>query len=127
MRLLSLSDLDSYRTTPAAETGTVRLAVKISTRLLLSHLYTERVARYGGKRAKTVAQARGRGSEDEKSETNDISGTSSEKLRLAKTRAELREAVQSALRPVQSYETFGPKPLHEEDSETEDEIEELRS
>ena len=39
MRILSLSDLDSYRTAPAAETPG-ESAIQGSTRLILSYLYT---------------------------------------------------------------------------------------
>ena len=58
-----------------------------------------------GKKAKgrvgrhaTRAKSGREGSDDEESESGDLSGTSSEKKRLFETRAELREAKQEALR-----------------------------
>ena len=48
--------------------------------------------------SKVAPAPRGRRSEDEESDSGDLSGTSSEKQRLFDTRAELREAKQESLR-----------------------------
>jgi len=96
----------------------------------------------GGKKKDRAAQAkkakpaaRGRDSEDEQSETSAMSGTSSDKLRLAQTREDVaeehREAVEDALRVAASHETptetpiFGPGNVFDEGDD--DEIEELRT
>jgi hypothetical protein len=81
----------------------------------------------GGKKKDRAAQAkkakpaaRGRDSEDEESETSAMSGTSSDKLRLAQTREELREAGEDTLRMAASHETpteapiFGPGNVFDE-------------
>ena len=59
----------------------------------------------------TRAKSGREGSDDEESESGDLSGTSSEKKRLFETRAELREAKQEGLRLASEIS---------EDDETED-------
>jgi hypothetical protein len=81
---------------------------------------------------RSESRERGRDSEDEESETIAMSGTSSDKRRLAQTREDLREAGEDALRMAAAHETptetptiFGPGNLFDEGDE--DEIEELRT
>ena len=74
----------------------------------------------GGKKKDRAAQEtlvakpapRGRDSEDAGSETSMKSGTSSEKRRLAQTRAELREAGEDALRMAAAHETPTETPIY---------------
>ena len=80
----------------------------------------------GGKKKDRAAQEtlvakpapRGRDSEDAGSETSMKSGTSSEKRRLAQTRAELREAGEDALRMAAAHETPTETPIYETDRQT---------
>jgi hypothetical protein len=88
----------------------------------------------GGKKKDRAAQEtlvakpapRGRDSEDAGSETSVKSGTSSEKRRLAQTRAELREAGEDALRMAAAHETpteppiYGPGNIFDADDDDDD-------
>jgi hypothetical protein len=81
----------------------------------------------GKKRAKShrgwkvAPAARDRGSEDEESESGDMSGTSLEKRHLAETREELREANQEALRlAVSKTETGNRFEANEDDDDDDD-------
>ena len=93
--------------------------------------------RVTGRAAKAKPTARGRDSEDAESETSVKSGTSSEKRRLAQTRAELREAGEDALRMAAAHETPTEPPIYgpgnifdadddDDDDDDDDEIETLR-
>ena len=90
---------------------------------------TDRVA---GRATKTKPASRGRDSEGEESETSAMSGTSSDKRRLAQTREGLREAGAEALRMAAAHETpteaptiFGPGNVL--DAGDDEKIEELRT
>ena len=67
--------------------------------------------RQTGRAGKARPAARGRDS-DAESETSVMSGTSSEKRRLAQTRAELREAGEDALRMAAAHETPTETPIY---------------
>ena len=93
--------------------------------------------RVTGRAAKAKPTARGRDSEDAESETSVKSGTSSEKRRLAQTRAELREAGEDALRMAAAHETLTEPPIYgpgnifdtvnaDDDDDEDDEIETRR-
>ena len=68
--------------------------------------------RVTGRAAKAKPAARGHDSEDAESETSVKSGTSSEKQRLAQTRAALREAGADALRMAAARETPTETPIY---------------
>ena len=68
--------------------------------------------RVAQEKLKLAARGRGRDSEDAESETSVKSGTSSEKRRLAQTRAELREAGEDALRMAAAHETPTETPIY---------------
>jgi hypothetical protein len=93
--------------------------------------------RVAQEKLKLAARGRGRDSEDAESETSVKSGTSSEKRRLAQTRAELREAGEDALRMAAAHETPTEPPIYgpgnifdadddDDDDDDDDEIETLR-
>jgi hypothetical protein len=129
MRLLSLSDLDNYRTTPgrrqllSAIDSVIRPLLSIYIYILEHTLYTQclsirdRLPRFsdcscdwqmGKKRGKSRKGSKAeRDSEEEESATSQMSGTSSEKRRFAETREELREANREteALRMAAAHET----------------------
>jgi hypothetical protein len=96
---------------------------------------TGREGREAGRATKARPVARGRDSEDAKSETSVMNGTSSEKRRLAQTREELREAGEDALRMASAHETPTETPIYgpgnifdtvDDDHDDGDEIETLR-
>ena len=68
--------------------------------------------RVAQEKLKLAARSRGRDSEDAESETSVKSGTSSEKQRLAQTRAALREAGADALRMAAAHETPTETPIY---------------
>jgi hypothetical protein len=86
---------------------------------------------------RSESRERGRDSEDAESETSAMSGTSSDKRRLAQTRSELREAGKDALRMAAAHETPTETPIiyepgnifdtGDDDDDDGDEIETLRA
>jgi hypothetical protein len=126
LRLLSLSDLDSYRTTPAAETATVRhKSLDTATPVIPIYeytIYTQFLSirdwflkfsecscdwQMGKKEIRAPSPHYDDGDSQEESETSEMSGTSSEKRRLDSTREEFREAGQEAFR--MAARKFGPE------------------
>ena len=85
--------------------------------------------RVAQEKLKLAARGRGRDSEDAESETSVKSGTSSEKQRLAQTRAGLREAGADALRMAAAHETptetpiYGPGNIFDAGDDDDDDIE----
>ncbi len=73
---------------------------------------TGREGREAGRATKADPATRGHDSEDAESETSAMSGTSSDKRRLAETRHELREAGEDALRMVAAHETPTETPIY---------------
>ena len=73
---------------------------------------TGREGREVGRATKARPVARGRDSEDAESETSVMSGTGSEKRRLAQTREDLREAGEDALRMASAHETPTETPIY---------------
>jgi hypothetical protein len=65
---------------------------------------TGREGHEAGRATKARPAARGRDSEDAESETSAMSGTNSDKRRLAQTREEFREAGEDALRMAAAHE-----------------------
>ena len=98
---------------------------------------TGREGREAGRATKAKPATRGHDSEDAESETSAMSGTSSDKRRLAQTRHELREAGEDALRMAAAHETPTETPIYgpgnifdagddDDDDDEDDEIETLR-
>ena len=96
---------------------------------------TGREGREAGRATKAKPATRGHDSEDAESETSAMSGTSSDKRRLAQTRHELREAGEDALRMAAAHETPTETPIYgpgnifdtgDDDHDDGDEIETLR-
>jgi hypothetical protein len=85
--------------------------------------------RVAQEKLKLAARGRGRDSEDAESETSVKSGTSSQKQRLAQTRAALREAGADALRMAAAHETptetpiYGPGNIFDAGDDDDDDIE----